>query len=786
MSNAWLQAALDPDGFRRRFRANGDRSPAFGLSLLVDGQLVEYQRHAEGAGWPSLSGDGPWASPDTALLGALASQLSGHSDVAEKYELLAGSDHLSDDGRTVAAVLAGIALADGAQQELAVGALRTALLRSRDPLQRALLVCHLALRLAELGRPTDSVDALESVESWLGPQPDPLGALVRTVARRNLASFAFQAGRMDAFESNRQGEPDPLQQRAYLRALDGLDAYLDERFDRVAEDPSIQTFSFRSEDPVVGPALGALLRAEILADWSQVREARRRLGRIRLLQSVGSAERQPEAAFHLLRRAGDTKGLQAALRLYRREGPLPPLRHVGHEIAGMPWVASELVANLAIIAEAADVLDRETVDATAQRLAQNLVTLLAPVPSHRTEDAVLKAVGSVGRYCSPPEAASLSSAMRRLADAQWGPIVLQPLAQALAGLKVEGLAQTEVDAWRAFAAQFLSAGDDRLFVAQVAFRKFGAADGTDRAVALQGAWESRPELDVAAAMLDAGVPLGAEVAAKAAADAVATLNRIRAEAQAGRFGFGEYVDTASVLAAILAAGFERQAWSALVQFLTDPHVPGSKKLRTLDYLAANADRVPQEVRPALGGHVAAAPDLPFERNEMLEGAIVRLRIALDAIGESEVIGWLAARALREERAVRQEAARTGAAALAKWRDSALFVVLLGLSQDRAFEVRATAVRSLAQSTQAANSPLQLVVDARLRESLLDPGASVPLAVLAGLREATTHGVAVDDGLLALTARLSEEHLAHSVRRAAAQLLEAVERESRASELNQNG
>ena len=131
---------------------------------------------------------------------------------------------------------------------------------------------------------------------------------------------------------------------------EGLTEFLSTSFQRSLANPYSRTITFQAQDPTEARLRGALVRSELLADWHDIRRARRLFGRYLVLSKLGTQGGVPAAALELMRRAGDGDGLKAAARTIAIVGSPAPLRAAtGSLLARKDLGASEAVASMRLL-----------------------------------------------------------------------------------------------------------------------------------------------------------------------------------------------------------------------------------------------------------------------------------------------------------------------------------------------------------------------------------------------------------------------------------------------------
>lgn len=767
-----LQALFEPTRTALFPAAGEEHSKVRGLALLVDARFADYQRQAVEAGWPTLGEPAPVdAEPEQRLLSAVSLQLSGAAVAAVRLDELAAEPIVPAEVSLAAAVFASIAYRDAGRPDLAVKTITR--LQTETSLAEALALIHLAVAQQELGDPRSALDASLNAEAALRRhrRASVIAEALRAVASRNVVAFGFAAGDHKLAFQRRQAPKATVLDQLESRVASGLASWLEQEFDGRFEDPTVSTVSFRQEDPVQTPLIGALLRAELLGDWHLAREARKRLGRYQLLASLGEDRREPVPAFHLLRRAGDIKGLERALRWYRSEGPLVPLRAFGDGLATMPWTVHTVREDLAGLKGAADLMHERAANIALARLLAELESLLRPQPSARLESDVNAAVAAL----LPPAASGQTATASRylpVVAASSDPLFLQSVGRVLEHIEWTQVPSSLVEEWSEYCIQHLAGQDDHRFPATVLVRALPATERLRRAV-LQ-AWEQQPDLLTAANALVLGdVP--PTLVRRATRMAIGELRKIRADASLGTHGFGAFIDVPLFLTHVLLDYPGQSGWQSLSAFLRDPAVAPSKKTGPIREILRRFSEVPAYVHRSLRAWVrneVRYAEIPMETADEFKGSILRLRFHYRARPPETLLAELLAQATSESRAARHEAAETLRFAADFLPPATVVTLAITLSKDRMWEVRGPAASVLARLASRADPPLASLVWQSLETTLRDPGAIAPLWVLNGL--AGDPPPDLPSGILSVVRGIAKEHVSLAVRQAAARLLTLVE------------
>lgn len=765
----WLVALLDPATFRGRRNRPGASPLAAALALLVDARFADYQRQAADLGWPSFgSWPGADADPEHRLVAAFGLQLSG-ADVAVRHLLeLAREDGARPEVRLVAAVLASIALRDAGRADIAVPLLSDP--PQTDGLSQAWALIHLSLALREFGDADAALSTSLAAESAVGrrERDTKIGQALLTVARRNTGAFAFTAGRHDLFADRAGPYRSWVLDRIEARAAGGLASFVEQEFQGRIQDPSQLTMTFRQEDPVQTPLMGALLRAEAVGDWYELHEARRRLGRYRLLASVGVPERRPVPALYLLRRGNEVNELRRAIRWYHFEGPLTPLREFGAGVAAMTWSDVTIQADLVALRETADLLTPEVATAALDRILGNLKGLLAGVSHARLESEVFEALASLLPVASDRHdevARHLRLVLSTTADTSR----IQSATSLLQAIDWQAVDGGQLAWWYDYCIDHLAGATDHRFTSAILVRELPPTDRLRSAT--EAAFHQQPDLLTAAHALATG-SLRSAVVSQIARIARDQLQKIRADAAKGTHGFGAFIDAPSLLTHLLLEYPRQPGWQDLLSFLQDPSVAPSNKVGPLRALSVRQGGLPALVSRRLAAWVRRPVqhvELPMQDIDQFRAIVLLLRFQYRAKPSDRLLTDLLALATSSSRAARREAAGILPHTPSVLPLETPLTLALTLSRDQASEVRGAAASALARLTARSAGPLSLLAWERVLESLKDPGAIAPQWTIGGLAE--TERDHWPTTLRHVLADLATAHISNDVRNAASRLLD---------------
>ncbi len=728
MSSLWISALLDPSALAlSRIPAP---SLARALALLVDGQFADYQRQAEEEDWPRI-GTSPTnaAGADGRLVASFALQLTGGNST-EELVAMSGDQLASEDLRLVALILACIRLRDSGQFEAAIRLLSE--LSLDQPTNDAFRLIHLSITHMEAGDPTSALAAAAKARGQASRAGrTPVGRALTGISARNRSAFAASAGRWDMVQ-HRVARAAPVD-GSRLRAMEGLSSFVDQEFDGRLRDPGVSSFAFRQEDPVQAPLVGAMLRAEVAGDWYLLRHARQELGKYQLLASVGQEGREPVSAFHLLRRAGDSKSLRKAIRSYKYEGQLAPIREYGEAVAQIPWTPFTWQSDLVSLAECADLMTTEAAEVALQRLLASMDRLLSGLPTARLESETIQAIAGLLPPASDGAHNAVASVLLTLISQSTDPLLLQSVSPALESIRWTSVADSICAQWQEFCIRYLAGSDDRRFAALTLVGLLPNSEGMRDGIL--ASFERRPDLLSAAAVVEITDP-PARIRVQTVGMLRARLKDIRLAAARGEHGFGELIDAGLLLLHLTRVHPTKEAWSDIVGFVTDGHVAASKRMGILDVLLQNPTDLPTQALQRLTAWASGPiqyPSLPMEEPSQVSGTVLRARAVLKVRPEDQLLSEVLLLASSPSPTARHQAALTILRVPEHFPIMPILVLALTLSKDSAFEVRGTAGRALIRLAPQVEDPIRSIAWDRVIDLLNDRGSVVPQWVLGGIQ-----------------------------------------------------
>ena len=321
----------------------------------------------------------------------------------------------------------------------------------------------------------------------------------------------------------------PLVRNEVLLA-EGLTDFLNTSFQRSLADPYSRTISWRAEDPAEARLRGALVRAEVLGDWLEIRQMRSLLGRYLVLSRLGTPGSVPPAALELLRRAGDADGIRSAARTMSRIGSTAPVRAATAALVSRGDLGEdEATASLRLIEIGADLLEAADAEKAARQLMADPERFVSRW--NATPDALAALVASSPRAVQS-EAAQF---VRSLLDEPNGALV-QSLARIVAATRWEEVDRSERSAWLPVIEANFGSGTDAHFVSAQAILQLAKTGSREIARFLQRRFAQKPTLDLLALIFDASARIPNWAREPGWALLSDALNRVRADARAGTYG----------------------------------------------------------------------------------------------------------------------------------------------------------------------------------------------------------------------------------------------------------
>jgi hypothetical protein len=368
-------------------------------------------------------------------------------------------------------------------------------------------------------------------------------------------------------------------------------ALAEREFSEWAGDTSV---TFAREDGVANRLLATEIETTHALDQGGWANRQLAIGRDFLLRLDRHSEAaQAAEGLAALRRSGNTKALRLAVSRLLADGPAEAVRIAGESIDLRRSTHTGTLADLTLLEQGGDVLDREV----AARLAAELLALAFDPDCFAkrttpTYDLDMQLAESLGGVIGAAGTASQRELIRRLPDLPRQ----EPLAaRAWAGLLWKIPAQSWSASGARAAAKEAGRHDPTLARALrgVAWRHAGLPEARESLVAevLEGSLFALGELGAVTALPE-------DEAADLIASIAARLTGALARARAGSvsLGGGDYGEALAVLDLWHP---KRAEWAPLVELLREDAVPPSMKRRALIVLAGGPKSIPATVRTEL-------------------------------------------------------------------------------------------------------------------------------------------------------------------------------------------
>lgn len=720
-------------------------SPKQAVAMLIEGRFLEYNRYAEAdESLPELERliDDP-RDPTALTLNSLVRLVTGEGDAASGFfEVIKTRAALPL--KVAAAILGSVAASDQGDHAWALETLGRLLefAERRDPLATVLLLMQKSLREAEVGAWHSAIQAAESALELESLLPDEPTASILQIARLNLWMFksniTFSPGKFPGIE--RRTLPSALARPAQKEA-GALHSYIKRRFSEIVEDPYGQSTTWYASDEVEVALWTSLMLSEVKGDFASTRSTRFTLARYRVLETVeGGQQVEVKEPLQMLLRSGNEKAIRAASSTFMRKGPLAPLQEVTRSAVSEEWTAANSKAFIALLRETGDLLGPGDRSQTISRL----LSLAASATSASPESRLMRLMGH-----EPYEAISqlvrladrrtqeLVAAELLVIDVQGDPIVSKSVSWVLHNLDWKGISDDLRRHWLDAAIGRLAGqtlDDQPLTVLQ----RLAATNDSGAAQALLDLFETRPTLEVAAAIVDAGIDVPQGTVRAIRDLTLAKLAAIASSAERGAFSFGG-VSAPLLLAVLLLRWGHKAAWQRLTSFLLNSNVAYDDKEAALDVLA-RATRLPQEVKKRVkrsGKTLLRSENHSFFGRPRPNAAVLRLLLSIQGIESIDALASLSDLLASSDPVRRIEGGKTLWFARQALSPDLITTMVINLSRDPDTLVRANVAPIVAQLSTTADQALRPLLEERLLTFLQDSGTSIPLAALHGIEASET-------------------------------------------------
>lgn len=226
------------------------------------------------------------------------------------------------------------------------------------PIDYAWLQSHRAWALLEIGRQTEAFDLAMSTQRIYREQPNDLTAAAIAGACAYTAFSAAGWMRGDVGDVIRLND-HPVRWWRSQRDAQGLAEHLRNEY-RAWSDPSSPSLVIGQTDSAHRPLRASSITALFAADHSGWRSAQSELARHLLVTTPRDADTETITGFlHMLRVAGDSKSLAAAVKRIVRDGPCRAVQDAASVVDLARSTRTTALADLELLICAGDVLDTE-------------------------------------------------------------------------------------------------------------------------------------------------------------------------------------------------------------------------------------------------------------------------------------------------------------------------------------------------------------------------------------------------------------------------------------------
>ena len=363
-------------------------------------------------------------------------------------------------------------------------------------------------------------------------------------------------------------------------------------------------YLFRWERPRTQELFAAEFSADITGEHSSWKQACALYGRQRIVDAADSADATSELVEGLraLRRSGDDRSLEKAIRRLLHDGPIRPVVEAVKEIPSAGWTHTTADSNFAALAAAGDLVDEVSATELAcwgTGLVQDPVELTVRLkPSRTVPMAAFEAVTGL----LPAAGNRAHSAAARLIAQLSDPapyLTTQQVCKATGLLDYDMVDQPARDAlWE-------KAREQRGWMAAAALgwladNHYPGAENEAISRAVTG------ELQVIGAIADLSAIDQGE-AASVIDRLVEAADEILAAARSGSYG-GDRIDAAHWLTRMSFEFPDHARWDKTLELLFDPRVASHDKRPASLLIAQNAGRLPADVRSALAASTASVAE----------------------------------------------------------------------------------------------------------------------------------------------------------------------------------
>jgi hypothetical protein len=484
-------------------------------------------------------------------------------------------------------------------------------------------------------------------------------------------------------------------------------------------------YLIRWQGPKTQDMFAAEFSADIAGEHSRWKQACAQYGRQRLMDAASSDDEESELGelaegLRALRRGGDDKSLQKAIRKLCYDGPIGPVVEVVNKIRPAGWTHTTADPNFAALAEAGEFI-REPAATEMACWCSDLVEHPAefnerlkppktvPMAAFEAVTGLLPAAGDRAHTAAARLVAGLPDPAPRM--------TIQQVCKAIRYLDYD-----KVDA-QARDALWEMALELRGWKAVTALRWL-AANGHEEAEAEAVGRAVAGDLHALAAVADLS-SLDSDDAKTIIDHLADAADRNLGDARNGSYG-GDRINAAYWLASLGLEFADCARWDKVAELLTDPCVAGHDKVSACLLIAEAADRLPGDVRSSLAADTALIAVAPsgIGLDADMGGIDTVVAIGLGAVSGGDAAAAMAKLAVGTPEQRRDAAILQGWGLMAD--QQPMLAVLAG---DPHPEVRNETARAIGRL--AANDPTPQTL-ALAWEMARRDGVLLPAALLAGL------------------------------------------------------
>lgn len=516
----------------------------------------------------------------------------------------------------------------------------------------------------------------------------------------------------------------------------GLGKALERRFEAWAN--PFPRHLFRWQGPTHQHLFAAEFSADITGEHSRWKHACAQYGQQRLMDAADSDDEERELlelaeGLGALRRSGDDKSLEQAIRRLLYDGPIGPLAETVNKIPLAGWTHTTADPNFALLASAGDLVEEAAATELAcwcaaqvehpAELNESLKpSLLVPMAALKAVTGLLPAAGPQAHTAAARMLAGLPDPPQQMTT--------QQVCDAIHSLdygKVDAAARQAL--WeKTWEQQGWIAANSLIWLADGGHTE-AEAEAVGRAAA--------GDLQALGAVSDVA-SLDAGRAAAIIGHLAEAADQNLADSRSGRHG-GDRIDAAWWLIRIGFESPDLTRWDKALELLSDPCVAGHDKRDACLLAANNSGDLPDEVRSALAADAAAIATA--QTGIGFDADMAAIEVVL-RIGLGDMAGGEAAAAMAKLAVGTPEQRRDAAIVLGWGRIADQRPMLAVLAVDPHHAVRNQAALAIGRLAAREPTPPMRVL---AWETARDGGAVIPATLLTGLAagEGAAPEIAVD-------------------------------------------